>query len=75
MRIGKPPQDIEVDVDMLSPDFLFVTTSSGQGIKYDVFSSNSRSRYYVFHAGTSPDTPQNPLMTMLTPSVPCQTKY
>ena len=35
--------DIEVDIDMLSPDFHFITTSSSRGVKYDVFSSTSRS--------------------------------
>ena len=43
MKFGDTPQDIEVDIDMLSPDFHFITTSSSRGVKYDVFSSTSRS--------------------------------
>lgn len=44
MKIGDPPQDIEVDIDMLSPDFHFLATSSGQGDKYDFFTSTSKSQ-------------------------------
>ncbi|KIW14627.1 hypothetical protein PV08_07411 [Exophiala spinifera] len=41
LQVGDPPQVLEVDIDMLSPDFYTIMTSSGTGSKYDTFTSGS----------------------------------
>ncbi|KAF7511756.1 hypothetical protein GJ744_003487 [Endocarpon pusillum] len=38
LPVGPPPNTIEVDLDMLSPDFYTVQTTSGKGSQYNVFS-------------------------------------
>ena len=45
MNIGGPPQELEVDLDMLTSDFYVLSTTSKRGSKYhDLFSqSNGRS--------------------------------
>ena len=35
MGIGEPPQEVEVDLDMLTSDFYVVTTTSTRGSRYD----------------------------------------
>lgn len=41
LLVGSPPQKLEVDIDMLSPDFYTVMTTSGKGSRYDTFASTS----------------------------------
>lgn len=41
LQVGEPRQTLEIDLDMLSPDFYTIMTTSGQGLKYDTFSSNT----------------------------------
>jgi len=41
---GEPsrvPQTLEVDIDMLNPDFYTIMTQSGRGSKYDTFLSTT----------------------------------
>ncbi len=38
LPVGPQPNKIEVDLDMLSPDFYTVQTTSGKGSQYNVFS-------------------------------------
>ena len=40
-KIGDPPQEIEVDLNMLVSDFYIVATTSRRGSKYDDFFSQS----------------------------------
>lgn len=44
MKIGDPPQEIEVDLNMLASDFYVVTTSSEKGNKFDDYFSKSHSK-------------------------------
>lgn len=41
MDIGDPPQEIEMDLNMLISDFNVATTTSCKGSKYDDFFPNS----------------------------------
>ena len=41
INIGDPPQEIEMDLNMLVSDFYVVTTTSRKGSKYDDFFSKS----------------------------------
>lgn len=41
VKIGDPPQEIEMDLNMLVSDFYVVTTTSRSGSKYDDFFSKS----------------------------------
>lgn len=41
LHVGTPPQALEVDLDMLTPDYYHLMTTSGQGSKFDTFSSSS----------------------------------
>ena len=43
VKIGNPPQAIEMDLNMLVSDFYVVTTTSRTGSKYDDFFSQSSS--------------------------------
>lgn len=45
MEVGEPAQLLEVTVDMLSPDWYHIMTSSGKGSKYDTFMSSSHSKF------------------------------
>jgi len=47
MKIGNPPQEIEVDLDMLASDFYVVTTTSRRGSRYDDFFSQTVGMYRV----------------------------
>jgi hypothetical protein len=38
LPLGPPPNTMEVDLDMLSPDFYTVETTSLEGSRYNVFS-------------------------------------
>jgi hypothetical protein len=41
VQIGQPPQEIEVDLDMLTSDFYVLTTTSSRGSKYDDYFSKT----------------------------------
>lgn len=41
INLGKPPQEVEMDLDMLLSDFYVVTTTSSTGSRYDDFFSQS----------------------------------
>ena len=41
VRIGMPPQAVEMDLNMLISDFYVVTTTSRTGSRYDDFFSQS----------------------------------
>lgn len=45
LELGKPPQSLEFDLDMLSPDFYTIMTTSDQGSRYDTFKSNTNGMY------------------------------
>lgn len=47
IEVGDPPQTLEVDVDMLSPDFYTIMTTSERGSKYDTFGSSAHGKYLV----------------------------
>ena len=48
--IGEPPQEIEIDLDMLASDFYVLTTTSGIGSKYeDYFSKSNGNPAYFYH--------------------------
>ncbi|OAL23511.1 hypothetical protein AYO22_06561 [Fonsecaea multimorphosa] len=50
LEVGEPRQRLEVDVDMLRPDFYTITTASNRGSKYDASASQShRSRHGRAH--------------------------
>lgn len=52
--MGNPPQEIEMDLNMLVSDFYVVTTTSRRGSKYDDFFSQSIGRSSsLSHAGCS----------------------
>jgi hypothetical protein len=38
LEVGDPPQMIQADLDMLSPDFYTLMTTSGNGSQYNSFS-------------------------------------
>lgn len=40
-KIGSPPQEVEVDLNMLVSDFYVVTTTSRIGSRYDDYFSQS----------------------------------
>lgn len=44
LEVGEPAQLLEVTIDMLSPDWYHIMTSSGKGSKYDTFTSSSHSK-------------------------------
>ena len=41
LKIGNPPQEIEIDLNMLISDFYVLTTTSREGSRYDDFFSKS----------------------------------
>ena len=41
VKIGSPPQEIEMDLSMLASDFYVMTTTSQTGSKYDDYFSQS----------------------------------
>ncbi|KAK5045926.1 hypothetical protein LTR84_008712 [Exophiala bonariae] len=41
LKVGEPPQDLEVELDMLSPDFYTVVTTSERGSAYNASGSRS----------------------------------
>ena len=41
LKVGHPEQTLEVDVDLLSPDFYTVVTTSGMGVGYNASASES----------------------------------
>jgi hypothetical protein len=43
IEVGTPPQALQFDIDMLSPDFYTVMTSSEGGSRYDTFLSSTHS--------------------------------
>ena len=40
LEVGDPPQTIQADLDMLSPDFYTLMTTSGNGSQYNSFSKS-----------------------------------
>ena len=44
VKIGNPPQEIEMDLNMLASDFYVVTTTSQSGSKYDDYFSQTNGR-------------------------------
>ena len=48
IRIGNPPQEIEMDLNMLVSDFYVLTTSSRIGSRYDEFFSKSHGESLYF---------------------------
>ncbi|KAI9879838.1 MAG: hypothetical protein M1830_006861 [Pleopsidium flavum] len=56
ISIGEPPQEVEMDLDMLLSDFYVVTTTSSTGSRYDDFFSQSyvKSNAHPFPACTLP---------------------
>ena len=51
LKIGRPSQEVELDLDMLSSDFLVYSTTSEKGSRYDDFFSKSMGKL----ATTAPD--------------------
>ena len=47
MKLGNPPQEIEVDLDMLASEFYIVTTTSRKGSRYDDFFSQTVGTCYA----------------------------
>ena len=45
ISMGEPPQEIEVDLDMLTSDFFVLTTTSRIGSKYDDYFSTTNRMY------------------------------
>ena len=45
VSIGNPPQEIEMDLNMLVSDFYVITTSSRVGSRFDEFFSQSHGEY------------------------------
>lgn len=41
LEIGEPRQKIEVEIDMLNPDFYTIATTSGMGSRYDPTASTT----------------------------------
>lgn len=41
MSVGQPPQALEFDLDMLSPDFFALLTTSAEGGRFDTFQSST----------------------------------
>lgn len=46
LEIGDPPQQIEMDLNMLASDFYVIATSSRRGNKFDDYFSKSHGRLY-----------------------------
>ncbi|KAK5070380.1 hypothetical protein LTR64_000051 [Lithohypha guttulata] len=69
IQVGKPPQTLEVDIDMLNPDFYLIMTTSGRGSKYNTFGNEGhapsnnyvhpicRTPTDVFHLRSSASSP------------------
>ena len=51
--IGDPPQEIEVDLNMLASDFYIFLTTSRKGSKYDDYFSQTRGRTSHSKSGDS----------------------
>jgi hypothetical protein len=45
MDAGDPVQSLEVDIDMLSPDWFHIMTSSDKGSRYDTFASKTHGKH------------------------------
>lgn len=43
IKIGDPPQEIEMDLNMLASDFYVLTTTSRKGSRYDDYFSQTHS--------------------------------
>lgn len=48
IKIGEPPQEIELDIDMLTSDFYILTTTSSKGSKYDDYFSKTAGNLRCF---------------------------
>ena len=53
VAIGDPPQEIEVDLDMLTSDFYVITTTSSKGSRYDDFFSRTNGTITSSHCHSS----------------------
>jgi len=53
LKIGEPPQEIEMDLNMLVSDFYVTTTSSKRGNKYDDYFSKSHCKMCTTAEGNS----------------------
>lgn len=51
IKIGDPPQEVEMDLNMLASDFYVVITTSRKGSKYDDLFSQSCSTPYLSSSG------------------------
>lgn len=47
--VGDPPQALEIDLDLLTPDFYTVLTTSNGGHKYNTFGSHSHGQTDYSH--------------------------
>lgn len=47
IRIGEPPQEIEMDLNMLASDFYIAITTSRSGSRYDDLFSQSKGRCFL----------------------------
>lgn len=47
IRIGEPPQELEMDLNMLTSDFYVVITTSRKGKKYDDLFSQSIGKFFL----------------------------
>lgn len=47
MNVGEPSQSLEADLDMLSPDFYALMTTSGKGSNYDTFLASSHGQLAI----------------------------
>lgn len=50
--MGSALQELEVDLDMLSPDLYTIMTTSGQGSRYDTFMSGSHGELNIVVCGS-----------------------
>jgi hypothetical protein len=48
IEVGTPPQALQFDIDMLSPDFYTVVTTSEGGSRYDTFLSSTHGMSNLF---------------------------
>ncbi len=47
IEIGEPPQEVEMDLNMLASDFYVVTTTSRKGSRYDDLFSQTGGKFHL----------------------------
>ena len=57
IKIGEPPQELEMDLNMLTSDFYVVITTSRKGKKYDDLFSQSIGNSLLRSDETNADSP------------------